>query len=52
VTTSGRKLRAYSAREILGLLTRLALGGPKSVRRREGLELWYGDRRPDPESAT
>jgi len=51
VTTSGRKLRAYSAREILGLLARLALGGPTSVRRREGLEIWYGERRPDPESA-
>ena len=48
VTTSGRKLRAYSAREILGLLARLALSGPKSVRRREGLEVWYGERREDP----
>ena len=26
------------------------LGGPESVRRREGLELWYGERRSDPES--
>jgi glycosyltransferase involved in cell wall biosynthesis len=50
VTTSGRKLRAHSAREVLGLLVRLALAGPKSVRRREGLELWYGERRPDPQS--
>jgi len=49
VTTSGRKLRAYSAREILGVLARLALTGPRSVRRREGLDMWYGDRRPDPE---
>jgi len=49
VSTSGRKLRAYSAREILGLLARLALSGPKSVRRREGLEVWYGERREDPE---
>ena len=51
VTTSGRKLRAHSAREVLGLLARLALAGPKSVRRREGLELWYGERRPDPDAA-
>jgi glycosyltransferase involved in cell wall biosynthesis len=51
VTTSGRKLRAHSAREVLGLLARLALAGPRSVRRREGLELWYGERRPDPECA-
>jgi glycosyltransferase involved in cell wall biosynthesis len=48
VTTSGRKLRAHSAREIFGVLTRLALSGPRSVRRREGLEIWYGERRPDP----
>jgi hypothetical protein len=52
VTTSGRKLRAYSAREVLLLLARLAISGPKSVRRREGLDLWYGERRPDPESAS
>jgi glycosyltransferase involved in cell wall biosynthesis len=52
VTTSGRKLRAHSGREVLGLMARLALAGPKSVRRREGLEIWYGQRRPDPESAT
>jgi glycosyltransferase involved in cell wall biosynthesis len=51
VTTSGRKLRAHSAGEILGLLVRLALAGSHSVRRREGLEIWYGERRPDPESA-
>jgi hypothetical protein len=50
VTTSGRKLRAYSAGEVLGLLARLALAGPKAVRRREGLEIWYGERRSDPES--
>jgi glycosyltransferase involved in cell wall biosynthesis len=51
VITSGRKLRAYSAREILGLLARLAVAGPRSVRKREGMELWYGDRRLDPEPA-
>jgi glycosyltransferase involved in cell wall biosynthesis len=50
VITSGRKLRAYSASEVLGLLARLALAGPKAVRRREGLEIWYGERRPDPEA--
>lgn len=49
VTTSGRKLRAHSGREILGLLARLALAGPKSVRQRQGLEIWYGERRMDPE---
>ena len=47
VTTSGRKFRAYSAREVLGFLGRLIVTGPKSVRQREGLELWYGERRAD-----
>ncbi len=50
VVTSGRKFRAHSAREVFGLLARLALGWPKSARRREGLEIWYGERRTDPES--
>jgi len=48
VETSARKLRAYSALEILGLLTRLALKGPKGVQKREGLDIWYGPRREDP----
>jgi glycosyltransferase involved in cell wall biosynthesis len=48
VTTSGRKLRAHSAGEVLGLLARLACAGPGAVRQRQGLELWYGERRPDP----
>lgn len=50
VTTSGRKLRAHSGREVLGILLRLALAGPKGVRRRERLNIWYGERRADPES--
>jgi len=48
VTTSGRKLRAYSGREVLRMLGRLVRSGPNAVRQREGLELWYGERRPDP----
>jgi glycosyltransferase involved in cell wall biosynthesis len=44
VTTSGRKLRAHSARAMLGIGLRLARGGLQSVRRREGLEYWYGPR--------
>lgn len=51
VTTSGRKLRTYSAREFIGRLGRLVLaGGPRAVRSREGLDIWYGERRADPES--
>jgi glycosyltransferase involved in cell wall biosynthesis len=44
VLTSGRKLRAYSAWEIFGVLARLAWSGGDAVRRREGLEIWYGER--------
>jgi len=49
VTTSGRKLRTHSAYEILGVLARLALSGGKAVRQRSGMEVWYGERRTDPE---
>lgn len=48
VVTSGRKLRAYRPTEVLGIMIRLAAGGWRSVRDRRGLDLWYGDRRPDP----
>lgn len=48
VTTSGRKLRAHSGREALGIMLRLARGGPNGVRRRDGLDIWYGERRRDP----
>lgn len=48
VITSGRKLRTYSAREVIGLLIKLALTGPKSLRQRQGLEVWYGERRAEP----
>jgi glycosyltransferase involved in cell wall biosynthesis len=50
VTTSGRKLRAHSGREVLGILLRLALAGRKAVRRRDSLDIWYGERRADPDS--
>lgn len=48
VTTSGRKLQVHSTREILGLLARLAFAGPRALRRREGLDVWYGERRGNP----
>lgn len=50
VVTSGRKLRAYSIFEVLGLFARLAWNGKQALRRREGLDIWYGERRPDPET--
>lgn len=50
VVTSGRKLRAYTGREILWMMLRLARGGLRGVRTRDGMELWYGPRREDPGS--
>lgn len=52
VTTSGRKLRSYSARELLGTLAKLALLGRRGLRDRTRLALWYGPRPPDPGAAT
>lgn len=49
VLTSGRKLRAYSLPEWFGIFARLALKGPWAMSSREGLDAWYGPRRPDPE---
>ncbi len=48
VVTSGRKLRAYSGREILGIFLKLGLSPRASVRSRDRLDIWYGPRRPDP----
>ncbi len=48
VVTSGRKLRTHSGREVLLLLGRLALRGTKGVKQRQGMELWYGERREEP----
>jgi glycosyltransferase involved in cell wall biosynthesis len=49
VITSGRKLRTHSAREVLEVMFRVALRGTGAVRRREGMELWYAERREDPQ---
>jgi glycosyltransferase involved in cell wall biosynthesis len=48
VITSGRKVRAYGALELAAAMARLALRGPRSVRDRSKMDLWYGERRPDP----
>lgn len=50
VTTSARKLRTYSFREILSLVGMYAWRGQKAFEQREGLEVWYGPRRDDPAS--
>ena len=44
VITSARKLRTRSAFQLLWVGLRLALGGGRSIRRRDGLEYWYGPR--------
>jgi glycosyltransferase involved in cell wall biosynthesis len=48
VTTSGRKLRTHSGVEMFKILARLALRGSQAVKQREGMELWYAERRQDP----
>jgi glycosyltransferase involved in cell wall biosynthesis len=44
VITSGRKLRAHSALDLLRIGIRFAREGQQALRRREGLEFWYGPR--------
>jgi glycosyltransferase involved in cell wall biosynthesis len=45
VITSGRKMRTYSPREIFTQLGRIVWMGPKGLKKRENLEMWYGERR-------
>jgi glycosyltransferase involved in cell wall biosynthesis len=45
VVTSGRKLRMYSAWEILRNSLRVILRGPRAARSREGLHIWYEGKR-------
>jgi glycosyltransferase involved in cell wall biosynthesis len=47
VVSSGRKARMYSVFHILRLLLRVLIGGTNQLRRREGLELWYGGKREE-----
>lgn len=48
VTTSARKLRTHTTRELLSSMFRIAIRGTPAMQRREGLDLWYGNRRGDP----
>lgn len=45
IITSGRKLRMYSAREILGNFLSVIVRGPRAARSREGLHIWYDGKR-------
>ena len=47
VTTSGRKLRTFSNREVMTMLMQIARRGPSGVKQRQGMDLWYGQRRID-----
>jgi glycosyltransferase involved in cell wall biosynthesis len=47
VLTSGRKVRAYRAREILGTLLAIGLRGRRALGQRDGLSIWYGTRRAE-----
>lgn len=48
VTTSARKLRTYSVREVLVLMARMTLRGTKALKQRQGMEFWYAGRKEDP----
>lgn len=48
VVTSSRKLRTHSTAEIFAAFMRPLWMGRAAFRAREGLGLWYSDRRPDP----
>lgn len=50
VITSGRKLRTYSGCEIAKTLLSIGWQGPKAFRAKQGLDVWYGERRPDSNS--
>jgi glycosyltransferase involved in cell wall biosynthesis len=49
VVTSGRKLRTHSAGEVAAFVARVVRHGVPALKSREGLEVWYGPRRQDPE---
>ncbi len=48
VVTSGRKLRTYPPRVLLGTLLRLAARGKRGLNSRNGLDIWYQDAHEDP----
>lgn len=50
VSTSGRKLRTHSTREWLIQMYRITFARHRYIRDRDAMSVWYGDRRPDPES--
>jgi len=49
VITSGRKLRTHTVREMLVVLLRVVFRGSGAVKQRKGMDLWYAERRTDPQ---
>ncbi|MEM6330964.1 MAG: glycosyltransferase, partial [Planctomycetota bacterium] len=47
VITSGRKLRTHTVREMLQPLWAMLRSGRQTFAKRDGLDLWYGERRED-----
>ena len=45
IVTSGRKLRMYPAKQFLGHFFGVIIGGPRAVRSRAKLRLWYDGKR-------
>jgi glycosyltransferase involved in cell wall biosynthesis len=45
IVTSGRKLRMYSARHVLGRTMSILFGGPNTARSRQKLDIWYDGKR-------
>jgi glycosyltransferase involved in cell wall biosynthesis len=45
IVTSGRKLRMYSARHVLGRSLSIIIRGPRAARSRAKLDFWYNGRR-------
>src|SRR5207248_10453298 len=52
IVTSGRKLRMYSAREILWNSLRVIFRGPSAARSRNGLHIWYDGKREQRSTST
>jgi len=48
IVTSGRKLRMYPAKQFLGNFFGVIIGGPRAVRSRAKLRLWYDGKREKP----
>ncbi len=51
VLTSGRKARMYTASQLAAITARVLLSGPRAMRHKQGLGLWYDSRREEPQTS-